>query len=943
MLTRVSARTTLTLLSLVAAMAALFAWLALASPLARASGPAAWPPVQPASQPHAALGGATGTVAPIFFGDGRDGPLVVAGGATVVINTVRTGIIASGTNAVPQNPSGFAVGDMVFFHQTQGTANVGRYELNTIVAIDGSNNWTLASPLTYSYDSINGSAQAVKVPQYTSVTVESKGVLTAPPWDGGSGGIMIFLASETFNAVGTITMSGTGFRGGSAITGAGAHGRRGEGAAGGYNEPTRENALNGGGAGSGSAFDAGAGGSGAGHALSGSVGCDVSSTSDPGIPGVPVGANDLGDLFLGGGGGGGGVGPEEGTVSGTGGSGGGIIFISAAHLNVSGGLLHANGGAGYDPTSKADGGGGGGSGGAIILRARTAVLGTGLVSATRGLGAAGIGSLLICGGDGSVGRIRVDYCETVSGETNPPTTPMQGLCAGSEVTPTPTVPAADTPTFTPIPPADTPTRTATRTRTPTRTPTRTRTATRTATPTLTRTPTDTPGPTATPITCSAVFADVPASNTFYAPVQCLACLGILGGYPCGGPGEPCDIYRSPYFRPNASVTRGQIAKIVSNSAGYQEDPGQRVFQDVPTSNTFFAWINRLANRGIMSGYPCGGAGEPCVSGDRPYFRPNASATRGQLSKIVSNARGYSDVPVDQTFEDVPVSNTFYQWIERLASRGIMSGYPCGGANEPCVLPGGRPYFRPNNNVTRGQTSKIVSGAFFPTCSVNLITPTPGPTNTPALPTSTPTPCAQTTNYSISQGTGASIVPGTTDIGNHTDDGLTVIGLPFSFKLYGNAFTSVAVSPNGNLQFVSRLNEDTHNENCIPYFAFDYAIAAYWDDLDTRTTTCATCGIFTSVSGTAPNRIFNIEWRTAYLTGGGTANFEVRLYENSPQGRFDVIYGELSQSGVSATVGVQKGVGTLSTQFMCELGGLSQGQRLTFTQATCNGTGISLKP
>ena len=171
MLTRVSARTTLTLLSLVATLIALLAWLALASPLVSASVQAASPPVQPVSQPHAVPGGATGTVAPIFFGDGRDGPLVVASGATVVINTVRTGIIASGTSAVPQNPSGFAVGDLVFFHQTQGTANVGRYELNTIAAIDGGNNWTLASPLTYSYDSINGSAQAVKVPQYTSVTV----------------------------------------------------------------------------------------------------------------------------------------------------------------------------------------------------------------------------------------------------------------------------------------------------------------------------------------------------------------------------------------------------------------------------------------------------------------------------------------------------------------------------------------------------------------------------------------------------------------------------------------------------------------------------------------------------------------------------------------------------------------------------------------------------
>jgi hypothetical protein len=101
--------------------------------------------------------------------------------------------------------------------------------------------------------------------------------------------------------------------------------------------------------------------------------------------------------------------------------------------------------------------------------------------------------------------------------------------------------------------------------------------------------------------------------------------------------------------------------------------------------------------------------------NRPYFRPNNNVTRGQLSKIVSNAAQYTDTPTGQTFEDVPSSNTFYLWITRLSSRGIINGYPCGGANEPCVAPGNRPYFRPNNNVTRGQTAKIVSNTFFPGC------------------------------------------------------------------------------------------------------------------------------------------------------------------------------------------------------------------------------------
>src|SRR5207248_4980534 len=94
-----------------------------------------------------------------------------------------------------------------------------------------------------------------------------------------------------------------------------------------------------------------------------------------------------------------------------------------------------------------------------------------------------------------------------------------------------------------------------------------------------------------------------------------------------------------------------------------------------------------------------------------------------------------------------------------------------------------------------------------------------------------------------------------------------------------------------------------------------------------------CGIFTSVSGVAPNRIFNIEWRAVYF--GNTAqalNFEVRLYEG--QSKFDLIYGAVDQTGTSATVGVQNTGGGQFTQFECNTGGLTSGLQLTFTQPPC---------
>jgi hypothetical protein len=198
-------------------------------------------------------------------------------------------------------------------------------------------------------------------------------------------------------------------------------------------------------------------------------------------------------------------------------------------------------------------------------------------------------------------------------------------------------------------------------------------------------------------------------------VRCLACRNILSGYPCGGEGEPCGESGNPYFRPSAQISRGQIAKLVSQSAGLNAPAGARIFEDVPEASPFYDYIQRLTNAGHMSGYTCGQLeAEPCLTGNRPYFRPSSNATRGQLSKIVANAAGLATEMTEQTYEDVPPDSPFYQFIERLSALNVMSGYPCGSPGEPCEE-GDRPYFRPNAPVTRGQAAKIVANTFFPGC------------------------------------------------------------------------------------------------------------------------------------------------------------------------------------------------------------------------------------
>ncbi len=236
-----------------------------------------------------------------------------------------------------------------------------------------------------------------------------------------------------------------------------------------------------------------------------------------------------------------------------------------------------------------------------------------------------------------------------------------------------------------VPPCSTPTQGPTNTPTSSLTsevPTSTWTAVQaTATAMVSTTPTAT--------ACTLAYSDVLPGSTFYPYIHCLSCLGIINGYSDGS------------FKPNNDVTRGQLSKIVSNSAGFSDNQTTRTFQDVPVGSTFQVFIGRLASRGYIGGYPCGGPGEPCHAGNLPYFSPNANATRGQISKIVSNAAGFSDPPSGQQFEDVAAGSTFYTYTYRLVSRNIMQGYPCGGPSEPCVPPDSLPYFRPNANATTG--------------------------------------------------------------------------------------------------------------------------------------------------------------------------------------------------------------------------------------------------
>jgi hypothetical protein len=207
---------------------------------------------------------------------------------------------------------------------------------------------------------------------------------------------------------------------------------------------------------------------------------------------------------------------------------------------------------------------------------------------------------------------------------------------------------------------------------------------------------------------SPSFTDVRTSDYFYNSVTYLAAIGVLSGYSSGAQcpsGVPC-------FLPYNNVTRGQTAKIVASAAGLIDaiPTTQQTFQDVPASNSFWLFIERMALRGYIVGYPCGGPNEPCGTGNKPYFRWGNNVTRNQLAKIVVLTNQYAPTyPADPSFQDVPASDIFYPYVEAARQNSLIAGYPCGGAGEPCGSTN-KPYFRGRANATRGQLSKMVTQA-----------------------------------------------------------------------------------------------------------------------------------------------------------------------------------------------------------------------------------------
>ena len=180
---------------------------------------------------------------PVYAQKGKDrsktitAPNTIVNEFTTLISNATAGsssiLVANATlNSNGRFPGPLASGDLVMIIQMQGAGingnatdstwgevtsynNCGLYEMLEVSEVSNNNTINLSCPLQRNYTSA-GKVQVIRVPRYSSLVINSGGVLTTEAWNGSIGGVISIEVSgaAVINKEGSISVTGLGFRGG---------------------------------------------------------------------------------------------------------------------------------------------------------------------------------------------------------------------------------------------------------------------------------------------------------------------------------------------------------------------------------------------------------------------------------------------------------------------------------------------------------------------------------------------------------------------------------------------------------------------------------------------------------------------------------------------------------------------------------------------------------
>ncbi|MCK9612526.1 MAG: gliding motility-associated C-terminal domain-containing protein [Bacteroidales bacterium] len=151
---------------------------------------------------------------------------------TTLISDITAGAtsITVANNSLSLFSTNLAPGDLIFIIQMQGAAiftdewwheygyitelgNCGKYEFAQVASVAGGQTINLTCGLVNNY-SVSGKTQIVRVPRFTTLTINSGAELTCNAWNGSTGGVLVVETLGDIINNGAVNTSGKGFRGG---------------------------------------------------------------------------------------------------------------------------------------------------------------------------------------------------------------------------------------------------------------------------------------------------------------------------------------------------------------------------------------------------------------------------------------------------------------------------------------------------------------------------------------------------------------------------------------------------------------------------------------------------------------------------------------------------------------------------------------------------------
>lgn len=149
------------------------------------------------------------------------------------------------------------------------------------------------------------------------------------------------------------------------------------------------------------------------------------------------------------------------------------------------------------------------------------------------------------------------------------------------------------------------------------------------------------------------------------------------------------------------------------------------------------------------------------------------------------------------------------------------------------------------------------------------------------------------------------ISGGTD-GPTGDNAHSDVSIGFTFNYAGTDYTEARINTNGWLSLNLTGSDSDSEDNSKLFFSSDPsdALAPWWDDLMAD----GSSSITYITSGTAPYRVFTVEWNNvfAYCTGSTTyLNFQVQLYETTNVIEF--CYGDVIAGTTNASEGASIGI------------------------------------